>query len=472
MAAWSEVHWHEGMLLRPHSLQAERRWLENVFRHNLRLTRPFAWGALELGVADDALENHVLRLDECLIRMKDGTWVRIPDNTWVEPLHFESALNQRSGTLDILLGIPQLDAVRPNSVSLTTPQATTGTPRYEPTPVVLRDENSGDNPQQIYMRRIRGRLFFEGQDVSGYETVRLGTLKRSDKPGAVPEFDPALVGPFLAIQGSRVLSRLVNSLIDQIEAKNEVLAQEALETRMSFGDGVSANTEHLLKLHVLNGVVPRLRAVMAAPLLHPFDVYLELSRTVGELSIFDDTLLRPEPLPAYDHDYCARPLSELKDRIVRLLDMLRPLNFARADFVKNPDPEGHEGLAVELKPAWIQAQYEMYIAFESSEFQTDELLNHIYAKIDMKLASPKRSSRIRTTAVRGLKLRAKPVKPGTLPRRTDLHYYQIEKVAESQIADYWRECEYERGIRMSIREGHTAEMEKFRPALYVSLHKV
>ena len=35
--------------------------------------------------------------------------------------------------------------------------------------------------------------------------------------------------------------------------------------------------------------------------------------------------------------------------------------------------------------------------------------------------------------------------------------------------DYWKECEQERGIRISIREGQMVAMEKFKPTLYVVL---
>jgi len=71
--------------------------------------------------------------------------------------------------------------------------------------------------------------------------------------------------------------------------------------------------------------------------------------------------------------------------------------------------------------------------------------------------------------VRGLRLEIKAVPAGTLPRRAGLHYFKINKTIGQDRTDYWRECEQERGIRVSIQEGQLAEIEKFLPTLYVIL---
>jgi len=87
----------------------------------------------------------------------------------------------------------------------------------------------------------------------------------------------------------------------------------------------------------------------------------------------------------------------------------------------------------------------------------------------MKLASPSRAPRIADTAVRGLRLEIKAVPAGTLPRRPDLHYFRINKTIGPDRTDYWKECEQERGIRVSLQGRQLAEFEKFQPALYIVL---
>ena len=468
MSFWTEVHWSEGMFLRPHHLQVAQRWMETVVRTGLDSMRPFAWGIVHLQVAPEPLENFTLRLDSCSVRMKDGTWVQIPENTQVPPLNFKDALGTGGGEVDVCLGIPEMQEVRANTVSLQEPERVDGTPRFEPHAVTRRDENTGANPQTIYVRRIRGRLFTAGEDTTGYETVHLATVKRTDRPGALPEVDPLGTGPLLAVQADAGLSGLVNSLADQIEAKDEVLAREAREHHMLFTDGVAANTEHLLKLHALNETRAQLRAMQQCPLLHPYDVFVVFSRLIGHLSVFHDDLT-PGVIPQYDHDHPGETFDRLRGRIEVLLEAMRPMAYVERPFDRKKDAQGREGLVVELDRPWIDENLEMFVGLSSDEMDINEVEQYIYKRLNFKLASLTRAPRIANIAVRGLRIEIKSVPAGTLPRRQGLHYFKINKTIGPDRTDYWRECEQERGIRMSIQEGQLAALEKFQPALYVVL---
>jgi type VI secretion system protein ImpJ len=468
MTFWTEIHWYEGMFLRPHHLQAGQRHLETLAQASLDVARPYGWGFVELETAKEPLENCTLRVDRCELRLKDGTWVQVPENTELAPLNFEAAMGAGGGTADIYLGIPQMQAVRANAVPLESPERATGVPRYEPHALTRRDENTGENPQTLYVRRMRGKLFTADQDMTGYEVVRLCRVKRTDRPGAVPEIDDLGAGPLLAIQADAGLSALVKSLADQVEAKDEVLAREAREHRMMFTDGVSANTEHLLKLHALNSARAELRALWQCPRLHPYDVFVGLCRLIGDLSVFHDELV-PGALPDYDHDRPGESLDRVRRRLLVLLDALRPLAYVERPFARKRDERGREGLEVELDRAWIDENLDMYVGLHAEQMDINEVQQEVYGKLDMKLASPQRSPRIHNIAVRGLRLQIKAVPAGTLPRRPGLHYFRVDKAIGPDRADYWKECEQERGIRMSFREGQLAAMEQFRPTLYVCL---
>jgi type VI secretion system protein ImpJ len=275
-------------------------------------------------------------------------------------------------------------------------------------------------------------------------------------------------GPLLAIQSDAGFSRMLTSLVDQIEAKNEVLAKEAREHRMMFTDGVPANTEHLLKVHALNESRSQLRALMQSPLLHPYDVFIVLAQLIGHLSVFQDELV-PGPLPEYDHDRPGESFARLRARIEVLLDAMRPMAYVERRFARKKDARGHEGLEVELDRSWIDDNLEMYVGLFSQEMEIQELERYIYSRLNLKLASPARAPRIANIAVRGLRLEVKSVPAGTLPRRQGLHYFRIDKTIGPDRADYWRECEQERGIRVSTQEGQLADFEKFQPTLYVIL---
>jgi len=465
MTFWTQVHWSEGMFLRPHHLQSAQRWIETLLDAGIGALRVFDWGFVAMQVATEPLENATLRLDSCTARLKDGTWVQIPDNTEVEPLNFESALTA-SGSVDIHLGVPYLQEVRANAIAIENPEVVDGSPRYAPVPVMRRDENTGENPQMVYVRRMRARLFAAGDDMTGYETLRVCSVRRSDRAGAVPELDLAGAGPLLAIQADAGLSGMIHSISDQIEAKGEVLAREAREHRMMFTDGVAANTEHLLKLHVLNQMRAHAGTLLQAPLLHPFDVYVVLARLIGDLAVFHEDLV-PGVIPQYDHDHPGQCFAALRARLDALMEAVRPVRYASRPFERKKDSMNREGLEVELDRTWIDENLEMYVALHSEEMDINEVERFIYDNLNLKLASPSRSPRISNIAVRGLRLQIKSVPAGTLPRRQGLHYFKIDKTIGPDRTDYWRECEQERGIRIGIREGQVSAVEKFRPTLYV-----
>jgi len=466
MAFWTEIHWSEGMFLRPHHLQGAQRYLETVVGAGLLAARPFAWGFLDLQIAKEPLENFTLRIDRCDLRLKDGTWVCVPDNAEVGPLDFKDALAAGQGQVEIFLGVPEMQEVRPNSISLENPGSLDGTPRYEPRPLVRRDENTGGNPQTLYIRRMRGRLFTQRDDMVGYQVVRLCRLRRTDRPGAVPEFDPLGAGPLLKLQADAGLAGIITSLADQVEAKDEVLANEAREHHMLFTDGVAANMEHLLKLHVLNESRVHLKALLQCPVLLPYDVFIVMARLAGHLSIFGEDLV-PAVLPTYDQDRPGEALDDLRRRIEMLLDAIRSFKFAMRPFARKKDMLSREGLEVELDRKWIDENLELFVGLTAEQMDIEEVKREIYTKLDMKLASPSRSPRIHNIAVRGLTLQSKAPPAGTLPRRQGLHYFKVDKTIGPDRTDYWKECEQERGIRMSLKEGQMAAMEKFQPTLYV-----
>ena len=141
--------------------------------------------------------------------------------------------------------------------------------------------------------------------------------------------------------------------------------------------------------------------------------------------------------------------------------------YVERAFARKKDERGREGLEVELDRAWIDENLEMFVGLQCQDKDADELYKYIRSTFDLKLASPKRAPRIAGTAVSGLKLQIKSVPAGTLPRRQELHYFRVDKTIGGDRTDYWQECEQERGIRMSLREGQMATMEQFRPTLYV-----
>ncbi len=54
------VHWHEGMFLRPHHLQAAQRHIAQLQHTADQWDHPFSWGLRVFDLDRDALANHRL----------------------------------------------------------------------------------------------------------------------------------------------------------------------------------------------------------------------------------------------------------------------------------------------------------------------------------------------------------------------------------------------------------------------------
>ena len=163
MKLWPEVHWSEGQFMRPHHLQTAFRNAETLRNAAIDGIQPFAWGFTHLDLAADAIENAVLEIRSCELRLRDGTWVKCPENCSIDSREFKPIFDKTSGAMDVFFGVPSVQSVRRNVVA--PGESVDGSsPRYGIDLTERYDENTGDNPQHIEIRRLRGAVFFGDED--------------------------------------------------------------------------------------------------------------------------------------------------------------------------------------------------------------------------------------------------------------------------------------------------------------------
>ena len=178
MNFWPEVHWSEGQFLRPHHLQAAFRQAETARSSATEAVHPYGWGFLSVDLAHDAIENGLVDIRACELRLQDGTFVKVPENCTIDPREFKKKLDKTTGALAIYFGVPEVQTVRAN-VQDPGAELDGRNPRYAIDLTERYDENTGENPQSIEVRRLRGALFLGDEDRAGFECVRLGQIERS-----------------------------------------------------------------------------------------------------------------------------------------------------------------------------------------------------------------------------------------------------------------------------------------------------
>jgi predicted component of type VI protein secretion system len=110
------IHWHEGLFLQPHHLQALQRQLLSLVGSERRLRSPYPYGLVEARLSPDALENMLVQFDRLRAIMPSGLEVNIPENADLPALDIKGAFAAGKGGFGVSLGIPLWYASRANAV--------------------------------------------------------------------------------------------------------------------------------------------------------------------------------------------------------------------------------------------------------------------------------------------------------------------------------------------------------------------
>ena len=415
MSRSPEVHWSEGMFLRPQHFQMFSRQLGGMVGTLWRRTQPFLWGFSDLEVAEDALEAFSFRLRRCEGVLRDGTWVQLPANLRVDPRDFKEALNASDGRLPVYLAVPVLREGEPNTAS---PEggADGADRRYRTEPVEATDENLGGPARPIEVRRLNGRFLFGNESREGYETLPVAVVQRAGHGANAPVLSAEFIPPLLQVSAWPALSRIAEGILHRVEAKHRFLRAEVAEGRLVLDSQGTGGWQPVFKLQVVGSFLQVLRQLAGSPGIHPFHLYVELARLAGELSIFEDE--GELAVPLYDHDRLGACYHEIAFILERLLERILSGRFVRVDFTLERDVQ-----VARLRDEWLAREAEIYLCIES-DLPDSQVLGRIEtAKIGASADLPLLKQR----RLFGLDIDLLKRTPGGLPARDDYHYFTIAK---------------------------------------------
>ncbi len=449
MKFWPEVHWSEGQFLRPHHLQAAFRQVDSARAGTVAAIHPYGFGFVSLDLATEAVENHVIEVRGCELLLRDGTLVKAPENCTIDPRDFKKVFDQHSGPMPVFLGVPQLQTVRANVVN-PGEELDGRSPRYSIDLAERYDENTGENPQPIEVRRMRGAIFVGAEDQTGFECVPLGRIERS---AAGPTLLRNAIPPLLRMRAWPPLCAAVDVLWNDIRARCEQLGGDASERGLTFATGSPGDVEQLVKLHALSELTVRFGALASSPELHPHTLYMSLCDAIGKVALWDD-LRRPRELPAYDHADPGPVLDELIKYLRVLVNAMLP-----KDYVERVFSEIQGGFQVELDYEWFTPNHEMFLGIRSP-MQVDDI-RALFNTINFRLASPRDATEVYRRRLPGLEFKNAGTVPN-LPKSSDQHYFRI-----ARTPPYWEHCERERGIMIQMPPQDLPKLSGMRISLFV-----
>lgn len=426
------VHWHEGLFLQPHHLQIMQRRLFTEVRGARSLFNPYAYGVLESRISHDSLADGRVRFERLRAILPSGQEVFFPEDANVPALDIKAELTRSAAPLDILLGVPLWTRSRANSFRL----GDSADPRikllYIPEETTeVADENTGDNPQVVHVRKVNARLMLRSDDLSDMEYIPLLRVVRSSGEDAgKPRQDPEFVPPCLLLRASPVLHDLMRDLVAQLNA-----SREQLRVKVSTGGlGIEVKWELVQRLKTLNRFCSSLPSIIEEGNVPPFAVYVELRELLGELlalnptdGLFDcrkyDHL---DPLPAF---------RELDLKIRGEIRVSRATEPLRVAFAGDPGR-----LRATLEQQHFEKPTGYYLGIKTRMERT---------KLALYICDPNKFKLMPHTleqvAVFGVEIKEENYPPIELPGQSDLHYFKLLPASNQRR---WEQIKQEKAVSL------------------------
>lgn len=376
------------------------------------LLKPYGYGVIECRLSQDDLADGRVRFERLRAIMPSGQEIAFPDDTSLPALDIKTELARGAVSLMVLLAVPLWAKNRANSFR----QNERPDPRvkllYMPEESrETADENTGDNPQVIHVRKVNARVLLKGEDLSDMESLPLLRILRSTgAESGKPQLDPEFAPPSLLLRSSPVLHEMMRELVAQLNAsRNDLRIKVA-----AGGHGLEMKWELTMKLAMLNRACASLPEVVEAGVVAPFDLCLRLRELLGELlALFPQkTTFDCEP---YNHDDPLRSFKELDQKIRDLIPVTKGIPPKTVAFGGNPGL-----MRASLEAGDFETPSGYYLGVLT---KADRTKLAIYLSDADKFKLMPRS--MEQVAIRGLELKEEGIPPLDLPAQNNLHYFRL-----------------------------------------------
>ena len=434
------LHWHEGLLVLPHHMQALHANLLDSVATSRNWLRAYGYGLREIELNHASLANFQLRVSRLQACLKDGTLLSVPENAHLDTLELQEAF-EHSTEVYVHVLVPEREPGRPAAQR----ERLDGNGRFVIHEEEWEDETCGGDSRTIETHRLNARLLAttDLRSPKGFESLPIAKLKRAGADEGIPQLDTDYVPPVLACDAWKPL---VTEYLVPIQALLGAFIKAKADYLRTHGGWSEANQpqvrREIMRLHTVNGWYPYLSQLLDVQGVAPLHAYLELCRAVGQFSLFRDDWL-PPVLPAYDHDR----LGEIFGRVRFELEQSLKTEGTESAVARYPFMGVQDCMEVSLEPAWLAGGYDFFVGVQS-DLPPDRLEILFDERwLDWKLGSRRTILQIYRNAEPGLSLnRLSGVHP-LLPALKDMTYFQIDRSGY-----YWEQVAESRALALKFNE--------------------
>lgn len=299
------IQWHEGMLLSPQHFQQLQARIDAQAAWQLLAAQPLAWGIRRVEIDASLLAGGLLRVLTLEAVLPDGSAV------------WHDSADARDGSLELpLAGHAQALEAGPLEVYLTLPWSRSM--RHPDTPARFRGvndlpvEDEVSDSEAVDLPRLRPRLALAAgaEPPALWQHLRIATLVRHNGLTRLADTLP----PLARIGREHAPWQRAWALCGQLRTKAAYLARQGQQASSSQEDRL-ALLENKARLSALLAPLAPLEALLQAPEIPPFSLYLALVQALGPLASLCSGAMPPQP-QAWDHQ---RP-QEMFDRLLLKLE--------------------------------------------------------------------------------------------------------------------------------------------------------
>jgi type VI secretion system protein ImpJ len=436
------VHWYQGMFLRPHHFQQADRYTMSQLDRQMRWQMHHCWGLKSIDIDREALANHRFVVRSLEARLRDGSLVCVPEDGCLAPLDLKPLLEREERVLIRLA----LTAGKPGCSGSEEGNGSESRCGYWVDTLSVEDENTGNNPQTVEIRRRNLRLLPATHSCAGYEVLELARVEKGARAELGPCLDGTYIPPLLSCDGWGPLATdIMQAVYDRVGKKLDLLVNQATTRGLTFDSLAQGDRMLLEQIRVLNEAVAELGVLAFTPGIHPLTAFTTLCRLAGQLAIFDPARRVPQ-LPRYDHDDLGGCFWRLRQYLDAFLDV-----FVEPPFKERPFLGAGLRMEVALEPAWVNPIWSMYLGV-ATPLSADDCVGLLTrpGQLDMKVGSAERVDALYRNGMAGLRFVHAPQVPQALPVRPGLHYFRIDR--DSQPAEW---AHVERSLTLAVRLNET-----------------
>lgn len=451
-----DIHWHEGLFLQQHHLQQMQQAIVSHRMADRQLMLSYSYGLIEAELSQDNLQNHIIQFTHLRAVMPSGRIIDTKGNAAIPALNIRKPMEEVRGPLMIYLALPVASDSEANAIDMGAEENEQRIKR--PYRVVERqhfDENTGDNEQPVLHRRFNASLTYEGEDHGYLELMPILRVQPSgiDEEDGPPLVDTRYIPPAIVMSGSRQLTDMVSELLSQMLSRRHDIVMILNRSGYVAETLQGVQLDHVLQLQAVNRCCGLLENLIIAPSTTPFEIYLLLRATLGELAALEPGRDLYDVIK-YDHD---DPYAGFHDLILRIRNLLIPERsgtYAKIAF----EAEEQGTWSAELTDEYLINAEEYYLAVTSRD-NPNEVVSLVEDGDQFKMiAESQKRSR-----VRGVGLEEERYPPAILPAKNQVFWFKLKR---SDSKHGWARIRDEKKIAIVCPPA--AEMG-FEMALYVTL---